>query len=288
MLKRYHSLRSLPFYMAVLTACPFYAADRAVARPPDEVTQRFNKAKRVIAHQIKSKRSAERVAGVQKLADYPVKDAVEMLLQLGCNSNDPAVGKAAYDVLLTFNDRQGICEYLIQTLKVALGRGTVNPGTCATLTSLMHCELPPIQQQTDELLTYASAPIGAGQPLLITVVDNLTSEGGETGLKQVLRISQTPAVDNLFGVRRAVIQSLVQSNRPEAIEALLGMLDRVRGEARADIVRYLIGLSGQQRAMTSADWRAWWNTKKDSFQSGTVTASMREPVEIPNGTNSYY
>ena len=50
-----------------------------------------------------------------------------------------------------------------------------------------------------------------------------------------------------------------------AVTALIRLLAQVRGEVRADIVRFLTEISGQQSGVDAAAWFAWWNEKEKTF-----------------------
>jgi hypothetical protein len=69
-----------------------------------------------------------------------------------------------------------------------------------------------------------------------------------------------------FGFRRAVEQALVRVRSKDAVTALIKLLDSVKGEVRADIVRYLSDLSGQQLGVESAAWAAWWDQAQKKFE----------------------
>ena len=70
---------------------------------------------------------------------------------------------------------------------------------------------------------------------------------------------------NHFGVRRAVVEALVRLDRLEAVGELIRFLADVQGEARADILKYLSSVTGQNLVGDAKAWATWWRQNQEKF-----------------------
>lgn len=166
-------------------------------------------------------------------------------------------------------------------------KDTVRPASCAALRLLLLSGRPEAETQADELIELAAAKPGAGQVLLVSVIDDLTAQGDQKATAAVIKVSQSAAFKNMFGVRRATIQSLMQSGSREAVDTLVCIVGHVRGEARADVVRYLMSISGKSEGMAHEPWQSWWRSTGTSYQPPREKY-LSTSIEIPQGTNSFY
>ena len=71
---------------------------------------------------------------------------------------------------------------------------------------------------------------------------------------------------NHFGVRRAVVGALVRLDRLEAMGELIRFLADVQGEARADILKYLSAVTGQNFVGDAKAWATWWRQNQREFR----------------------
>lgn len=261
----------------------------AAAKTPhrSDVDESFKRIKGAASRQIRSKNPGERLAGVKKLAACPTASAAEILLKLGCDSNDDDVRAAAHDALVPLAQRTDVRDALARTVKEHLRKGAAHRSTSVALALLLCCGQDDAIRQTDELLALAAEAPPAVRLFVVPTIDELTEQGDEKALASLIRVSNSDVFKNTFAVRRTVIDGMKRNGTPEAVEHLVGMLGTVRGEARADVVRYLIGISGKSQGPAPEGWQAWWRANRGSYQAPTgriATAS----IEIPNGTNAYY
>jgi hypothetical protein len=56
---------------------------------------------------------------------------------------------------------------------------------------------------------------------------------------------------NTYACRRAVIQSLIEVRRPEAVTALVACLPKLDGEVRGDVVQFLEEISGERNGLNA-------------------------------------
>src|SRR5439155_17398501 len=94
----------------------------------------------------------------------------------------------------------------------------------------------------------------------------------------LIELMDLPLFKDDFAFRRAVEQALVQVRAKPAVTALIRLLVQVKGEVRADIVRYLTDISGQQMGVEAAAWLSWWNEKEKSFEF----PPEKKPMPIAN------
>ena len=76
--------------MALLSACPALPADPAAE---------FPKARTAIAQKLRSRVTADRVAAINRLADYPTAESATLVVKMGCADRAAEVRDASYQVL---------------------------------------------------------------------------------------------------------------------------------------------------------------------------------------------
>jgi hypothetical protein len=91
---------------------------------------------------------------------------------------------------------------------------------------------------------------------------------------------------NHFGVRRAVVGALVRLDRLEAMGELIRFLADVQGEARADILKYLSSVTGQNLAGDAKAWATWWRQNRENFVLPPPGA--RAVVALAAADTAYY
>lgn len=271
----------------LLVLCGACCTARAEPRPPQNYEKTFKQIKGLASRQLRSADPGERLAGVQKLAECPTAGSAEILLKLGCDSNDGDVRDAAYRALVPLIERSDICDVATRTVKEHLRKGAANRSTSAALLLLMRSGRSEAAQRTDKLLALAAAAPPAVRLFVVPPVDALAAQNDEQSLASVIRISKSDVFKNTFAVRRAVIESLAKNGTRDAVDSLVDMLGQVRGEALADVVRYLIGISGESHGPAPQDWQSWWQANRAAYQTPTRQISTKS-IEIPNGTTAHF
>ena len=103
----------VPASVALMTTALTAAAPMSKAgHDPDVANIRHD-----VQTRMHSRQPADRAAALQLLEGHAGVDSAKLVVQLGFKDHDANVRKAAYEVLLKFNDRQDVCEFLLTTVR---------------------------------------------------------------------------------------------------------------------------------------------------------------------------
>ena len=133
------------------------------------------------------------------------------------------------------------------------------------------------QREVDDFLDAATSKGGA--PFVTALADELGSRRRPEDVLPLARLTKTGVFENQFGVRRAIVHALTQIPTNESLGTLIGILDKVGGEARADAVEHLVKVTGQIFGMEAAAWQRWWEDEGKSFEY--PSRSSRPPIAAP-------
>ena len=226
--------------------------------PPREV-------QRTALRQMRSAKPKLRAAGVSKLEEYPTAEAAQLLSKHGLTSPYEDVRHASFRTLLGEVDRQEVCDVLAGNVERSLRKSAAEPAVCGMLGVLLASKLDPVKQQTARLLALAARQPGAGWEVLTALADELGQEGGVRSVQSLVTLSEQPLFGQIFAARRAIVQALTRIESPEAIDALVALLKRAKGEVRGDIAKHLTAISGQPYALDADRWSSWWKTNREKY-----------------------
>lgn len=243
-----------------------FLAGQAVASAQErDVAAEFKAVKGPLTAQLRGKK-ANRLEAVKKLEAYPTPDAAKLLLHQGMGSNDPEVARASFDALVKFSGDKEVSALLRMTVGKTWKQGKPQAETYAAIAILLASELPEAHDEAMELVKEAAERPNSGQMILITLADELANCRGDNAARPLIELMDLPLFEHDFAFRRAVEQALVQVRAKPAVTALIQLLAKVKGEVRADIVRFLTEISGQQSGVDAAAWLSWWNEKEKTFE----------------------
>ncbi len=267
--------------IASCIACGFCRPAAAVDR-----LEEFNRAKRSIAQSLRSKQPEDRIAAIKKLQGYPFADGVK-LLNASLADSEEQVRQAALDSLIAMSDKQEVCDTVLLLAKKAVHRHDDGEVAAPLLAVLLSSDLPSAQRNTSEFLEKTTANVH-GLQVVLTLIDELGQHGSERDVELLLKLSKTKAFAEHFGIRRALVQALTQISKPQAIGALIELMDKIKGEAQADAVEHLTQLTDQIFGMEARAWKAWWDDVKDKYEypKRTVQAPYRSAMTSMAG--NYY
>ena len=236
-------------------------------------------------------RSSERTTALRDIGKYPTLDAAKLVISVGLKDDAPEVRNAAYDTLLDFKDNPEIARYLLVTVNKETRRGSVGPNTLPMLGVLLASTLPDIEK---DISAYLEKQAGThdGLALVEALADELGGHGQPEDAAQLAKLVALPSFEHEFGLRRAVAQALIKLNVPAAIGQLITILEKVKGEIRGEIVKYLTEATGQDLGIDSAAWTQWWKDNEKTFQSAAAVA-RKDVKELAagrgaGGTSMYY
>src|SRR5262245_14704677 len=230
-----------------------------------DVAAEFKAVKGPLASQLRGKK-ANRLEAVKKLEAYPTTEAAKLLLHQGMGSNDAEVARASFDALVKFSGDKEVCAFLRSTVGKSWKQGKPQAETYAAIAILLASELPEAHDEAMELVKEAAERPTTGQMISIMLADELANCRGENAARPLIELMDLPLFEEDFAFRRSVEQALVQVRAKPAVRALIGLLPKVKGEVRADIVRFLTEISGQQLGVDAAGWLTWWNEKEKAFE----------------------
>jgi hypothetical protein len=229
-----------------------------------DVAGEFKSAKAGLTSQLKDRKQENRLAAVAKLGIYPTPDAAKLLLFQGLGSADEELKRASFDVLAKMTNDAEVCAYLKTTIGKQWKQGKPQPETYACIALLLASELPDVQEDVLGLVR-EMADFPAGRNILITLADELANCRGDASARSLVRLMEVPLFEQDFAFRRAIEQALTDVRSKIAVKALIKLLLKARGEVRADIVKYLTNLSGQQLGFEATAWQVWWQENESKF-----------------------
>ncbi|HEX5445166.1 MAG TPA: HEAT repeat domain-containing protein, partial [Pirellulales bacterium] len=216
---------------------------KAKADPAKE--KAFRQVQRGIVQQMRNKNPEVRLQAVRRLADHPTPDAARLLIEQGLNSEFGDVRKAAYETLLGFKDEREVTTALLDNVEKGIKRGAPPDSAGTMLSVALASQEAGTLDRAFELLDAAVEQPKGGLRLVVSLADALGTEAGDTSLATLVKISQRPIFEGQFAVRRSVVQAMASIRSVEAVDALVTLLPKAKGEVRGDIVRRLTEISGE-------------------------------------------
>lgn len=271
------------FAFGLLLLSPFCAAE-------GELEKEFRSVQRSIQTQLKSKNGPARLEAVKKLEGYPILEAAKVLFLHGLSSGDPAVRQGSYAALLKLKNEPAIGLYLAEAVARDLKRGAVDQASCGATCVLLASEDPQLQEKSQLLLDHAAQQPG-GLVLLVALADELGAAADAANLPALRKLVDLPLFAQNFVFRRAVTHALIRIRRPEAVSALLEILESARGEVKGDIIRHLTAISGQKLGPHHKDWADWWKANQATFkfpEGGQPAVQLAQIDLAPHGGGTYY
>ncbi len=251
------------------------------------LVEEFDKVRPSLHKRLRSRQADERIEALHRLRQYPLGDAVRMVHAM-FNDADEEVRHEAYGALLAMNGEQEVCDTLGELAAQSM-KHRENPRLAPpALAALLASNLPMAQIQAHQLLdeTVAASPLGP--EVVEGVADGLGNSGRATDVLALKRLTNTKLYADYFGVRRAVVDALVRIQKKEAIAALIDIMDRVGGEAKADAAQHLTKVTGQIYGMDTAAWRRWWDEAAATFNHPPVSENVPDRQLAGEGRNGYY
>lgn len=248
----------------------------------------FQKAKKSVTLQLRSKQPASRIEALKKLEAYPLEDSVRLVYN-GLSDSEEDVREAAYASLMKMNGNQEVCDTLMLIVKKQLGRRDDGELAAPGIAALLASELPSVRRDSLDFVDETVAAGKQGIPVVITLAEQLGQHGQAIDIEPLVRLSKTKVFAEHFGLRRTVVDSLKRIRSKEAIGALIEVMDKVGGEARADAAEHLTTATGQIFGMEAEAWARWWEDSQKTFEM--PTRSVETPyrsVTLATANEGYY
>ncbi|MBS0207349.1 MAG: VWA domain-containing protein [Planctomycetes bacterium] len=260
------------------------------AAPPAKPTKPSDKERAQAINKLRSKTEATRHDGVLQLEAFKDPEAAKLLYQYGLHDPTERVRLAAYEVLMKFKDERPVCDWLVEQLNQESRRPTPNQYSPLLLSVLLSSDLAEVQQTSMRYLNDHLANARGGDLFIVSMIDLLGARGDAGDVVPLEKVAQSKLFNDFF-VRRAVVQALVRIDRTEAVEALVKLVAKTDGEARADAMEYLGLVSGQKQLTEPDQWVQWWADNKATFKF--PVPFMRPAIRkfeniVMRGTSDYY
>jgi hypothetical protein len=270
----------------ILLACSFWALAWQAAPAADHLEE-FNKARRTVQLQLRSKRPANRIAALQQLQAIPIAESVR-LIHASLGDSDEEVRERAFATLAKMSGNQEVCDTLFLIAKKNLHRNDGPQAVAPVLAAVLSSSLPSVRRDAIVFLDEVVAASKNGAQVIVELADQVGSRRGQWGVQPLVQLSKTKTFANHFGVRRAVVGALCHIPTREAIGTLIEMMDKVGGEAEADAVEHLTQVTGQIFAMDGAAWGRWWDDVQQTFEYPTRSIESPYRSVALNSTSGYY
>jgi hypothetical protein len=252
----------------------------------ESLPERFDKVRPTLARQLRSRQVDERIKALDKLREYPVAEAVR--LAHSCfGDSDESVRHAAYGTLLALNGEQQACDTLAELAESGMRASDSAWGVAPALAALLSSNLPLAQINAQRLLERTVANSKLGPEVALAMADGLAAHGQPVDVLPLVRLSKTQIFADEFAVRRAVVEALVKISAKEAIGALVGMLDVVGGEARADACEHLAKVTGMVFGLDAGAWSRWWAEAGETWVYPHVSPNA-PAAAFTQSTGGYY
>lgn len=284
--------RCLPFSLAaaLAIASSLLAAGAAHAQCLHE---RFDEMRPALARQLKSQRTDERLRALTTLRRFPTAGAAKLIH--GCFADEvEEVRRDAYAALHELNDSQEVCDELVALAEASVKSRDEVEMALPALAALLSSELPLARCRAQLLLDRKLASSPRGAEVLIALADNLGAHGEAVDILPLARLANCRLFAEQFGVRRAVAQALTKTPLSESTPVIIGMLDKLGGEAKADAAAHLTRTTGQRFGMDTKRWEGWLAATSGTLPApagetpARLTATIQRAEEVASEGGHYY
>ncbi len=246
----------------------------AQAAAGDDV-QEFRAAKPAIQRQLRSKNAADRADAIRRLQGFPVLDAVKMAMKTGFTDDAPAVHTATFETLTHFNENDEICKYLITELSRRAKKNDLGMNAVPVLAALLTSKSEQTESAVSDFIDKTLDKSKGGSLVITELADQLGAHDEADSLPILVKLTKTKVFEHHFGARRAVVWGLIRLDRLDSIGELITLLADVKGEVRADIIKYLTAVTGQNFLENPQAWITWWAQNKETFVIPASAARAR-------------
>lgn len=250
--------------------------------------EEFQKAKKSVTPQLKSKQASARIEAVKKLQEFPLEDSTRLIYN-SLNDSEGEVREAAYDSLMAMRGNQEVCDTLVLLVKKQLGRRDEGQMAAPGIAVLLASTLPSVQRDSLAFVDDEVAGGRRGLAVIVTVAEELGRHAQAEDVLPLVRLSKTEVFAEHFGLQRTVVDSLKRIKSKDAIGALISIMDKVGGEAKADAAEHLTSVTGQIFGMDGEAWARWWQDSQEAFEQPkrSIEAPYRS-VALAQHSESYY
>ena len=197
---------------------------------------------------------AVRAAMLAELAGHATPEAASLIAAVGFAAADAATRTAARAVVVERLADPAVKARLLADWRRQSARPT--PGTADLGLALVVADAPAGRGEFRELID--TLPRGPLLAWMAAICDAAVRSGDAAAVPAVRSLATLRCFSTSLACRRGVIETLARMRGPEAIAALLDIFEGLEGEARGDVVRHLVAVSGAQHGTDVGAWRSWF------------------------------
>jgi hypothetical protein len=134
---------------------------------------------------------------------------------------------------------------------------------------------------SDEAARALEAFLGnADLRVTLTALQGLLTSQRPPAWDRVQPLTQRPDYDEVYALRRAVVDAAQRSGTRDALDLLVATVADSDGQLKYEAARALTLLTGQTFGGHGEEWSAWWNTARDEFQPKAARPDSRPPISL--------
>lgn len=251
-------------------------------------TQDFRAAKPAIQRQLRSHNPQDRADAIRKLQGYPVLDAVKMAMKTGFADDAPAVHTATFETLTKLNENEEICKYLLAELNRRAKKNDLGLNSVPVLAALLISKSEQTETAVFDFIDKTLDKSKGGSLVITELADQLGARDEADSLPILVKLTKTKVFENHFGARRAIVWALIRLDRLDSLGELITLLADIKGEVRADIIKYLTAVTGQNFLENPQAWISWWKLNKETFVIPAPAGRTEVASVAGEGTPYYY
>lgn len=222
---------------------------------------------------------AARAAMLEELAGHDTPESALLIAAVGFAAADPATRTAARAAVVERLADPAVKARLLADWRRQSARPTAGMADLAL--ALVVAEAPAGRGEFRELID--TLPRGPLLAWMAAICDAAVRSGDAAAVPAVRSLATLRCFSTSLACRRGVIGTLARMRGPEAIAALLDIFEGLEGEARGDVVRHLVAVSGAQHGTDVGAWRSWFAAH--GGPAGPVPAAAPPPPP-PAGRDS--
>lgn len=265
---------------SLVAACACFLAVAHCSADDSSLAEAFKAARPQIAHDLRDRDNASRLAAISKLAGFPLVDSARLVVPL-LSSSDAEIRLAAFEGLVKMASAPSVSADLQTLATKSWKRPKPTAEAFGVLATLLAAESVEAQRFAVDLLSAAAERTDQGRTVVIDLVDQLGTGGGDAACRALVQIATLPRCQTDFALRRSVVQSLIRLRTRSAVNELVTLLAKAEGEVRSDVVRFLTEISGEDLGSDTDHWQAWWRDHQVAFEVPPPAKRLEQPQLLP-------
>ncbi|HEY1784672.1 MAG TPA: VWA domain-containing protein, partial [Pirellulales bacterium] len=265
------------------------ALDQTASAADPDAPAEFRSVKTAIQQLLRSKKPTDRIEALGQLEKFPAVDAAKLAVVVTTKDESTEVREAAYSALGVMADNAQVSKFLLDSVEREMRRKEPGDPAVPLLGALLASKSERAFESATTLLDKMVDTTPGARLMAVELTDQLADRGHDDDVALLVRLSTTGAFAHQFGFRRSVLMALTRIDTKPAIGALIGLVDKVDGEAKADAIKYLTSVTGQALGNNQPAWAKWWAENREKFVIPPPSArTMAGAQTVSPGVTMYY